>query len=117
MTCTATLSGVGLSWASWVRAYGGANEVIEKANTSIRAGDGSIAGMVVKKRRTRLEALPSLRFFAELHIVGFHFYSNTKNEVLNNFNAWGASPLSFFFLLSGKSRVVPQMQNICTGVS
>lgn len=76
-----------------------------------------MTGPVVKKRAGRLEALPSLRFFAELHIVGFHFYSNTKNEVLNNFNAWGASPLSFFFLLSGKRRVVPQMRNICMGVS
>jgi hypothetical protein len=104
-----------------VRANRGANDDNnEKPNIIIRAGDGFIAGMtgpVVKKRAGRLEALPSLRFFAELHIVGFHFYSNTKNEVLNNFNAWGASPLSFFFLLSGKRRVVPQMRNICMDVS
>jgi peptidoglycan/LPS O-acetylase OafA/YrhL len=54
-----------------------------------------------KPHRARLEALPSLRFLAELQIIGFHYFTSTDDAWLNNFNSWGCCALTFFFLLSG----------------
>jgi hypothetical protein len=50
----------------------------------------------------RMESLQALRFVAQMQIVAFHFYGNTDSPALNNFNGWGSTGLTFFFVLSGK---------------
>eukprot|EP01064_Diplonema_japonicum_P031251 TRINITY_DN5525_c0_g1_i1.p1 TRINITY_DN5525_c0_g1~~TRINITY_DN5525_c0_g1_i1.p1 ORF type:complete len:2108 (+),score=512.64 TRINITY_DN5525_c0_g1_i1:80-6403(+) len=44
--------------------------------------------------------LDSLRFFAAVHIVLYHFHGS-RNHVWDIFASWGATQLTFFFMLSG----------------
>jgi len=46
-------------------------------------------------KRREIKSIQCLRFFAAMHIVMYHFFQSTT------FSKWGASQLTFFFLLSG----------------
>ena len=57
-----------------------------------KQGDGS-------KRQLRI--LQSLRWLSAMHIICYHFLAETGNNRWNNFASWGASQLTYFFVLSG----------------
>jgi peptidoglycan/LPS O-acetylase OafA/YrhL len=69
----------------------------------MKAGGTEAAKAEGVKHLPRLDALQFLRYLAELRIIAYHFYKSTPWAVLDNFNAWGNSGLTFFFLLSGES--------------
>jgi hypothetical protein len=53
-------------------------------------------------KRETLTGLDTLRFFASIHIVLYHFYSDASNNpVWRYFCSWGGSELTLFFMLSG----------------
>eukprot|EP01059_Diplonema_ambulator_P000314 TRINITY_DN10259_c0_g1_i1.p1 TRINITY_DN10259_c0_g1~~TRINITY_DN10259_c0_g1_i1.p1 ORF type:complete len:2101 (+),score=705.34 TRINITY_DN10259_c0_g1_i1:133-6435(+) len=47
-----------------------------------------------------MDALDSLRFLAAVHIVVYHFHAS-RSHVWDVFASWGATQLTFFFMLSG----------------
>ena len=65
------------------------------------SGHHPSSGDAAMAPRPRLEALQALRYLAEIQIVGFHFYSTTTSPAVNNFNRWGNTGLTVFFVLSG----------------
>ncbi|KAJ9436180.1 Beta-1, partial [Diplonema papillatum] len=69
------------------------------------AGDAPAASLrpaaaAAAPKKANLDALSSLRFFAALHIVVYHFHAS-GSRTWNVFASWGASHLTFFFMLSG----------------
>jgi peptidoglycan/LPS O-acetylase OafA/YrhL len=52
-------------------------------------------------RKRQLHILQSLRWLSAMHIICYHFLAETGNKRWDNFASWGASQLTYFFMLSG----------------
>lgn len=48
-----------------------------------------------------MPGLQSLRFLAQLQLIGYQAYRKTGNAWADDFNTWGDAALAFFFVLSG----------------
>jgi hypothetical protein len=72
------------------------SSVSSSSSSSLLLQGGSSA------KRETLTGLDTLRFFASIHIVLYHFYSDASNNpVWRYFCSWGGSELTLFFMLSG----------------
>lgn len=55
----------------------------------------------VSRKKRNLNVLQSFRWFASMHIICYHFLAETGSSRWNSFALWGATQLTFFFMLSG----------------